>query len=783
MRLTCLSICFLIVGINSFAQVSGLVYDDETGDPMAFVKVSSGSEKVYSNIDGKFTLKQCKDSILFSYVGYDDMSISCSSELLEIGMKPKQSIEELLIKSDDPSKEIIRRVIENKDLNDPEKRRFSYTAYNKFYFTIKSLDTITFESSSDTSSFNLQEMLEKQHLFFTESITERIHLSANKDKLITRYQKTAGFKDAGLSITASEFQTFSAYSNEIGIGGVQFLNPISKAGLRVYNYKLLQSDFENGDTLLSIQFEPKHNRFKGIKGQLKVDKSTYALVYLDANPINQIANMDIHIKQIYKKQTDSFWFPSELNTLIYFDNESGIDMVGAGRTYIEDTKLDIDGDGVRFNHLSSYVEIDSSFKRSEFDKYVNSKDSATIVFMDSLGQAEDFDKLIRWSKYLGKGQVPLFKYFALQIDELIDFNNHEGFRLGGGISTSDRLTKHMELGGYYAYGFKDKASKLGAHLQINIYPKYQTKLRLSYRNDLQFWGQQTFYSDGFMEQLDIDNIRFLNVNAEQSRRIKAQFSTRLFRHFSLHAALLKDEITGLSDYLFSNFHENIITASSGSYSNVSAFVELSFLFRETFTELFGMQLSDGSDFPHVQLRYEKGLNEHGGQFDYNRVMAKIRHDFNLPGQGKSSFFARAVYTDMTLPLPFTQGLRGSYENFSFASKSSFETMRINEFFADKFVAGGITLNLLRLYKSRMSAPELVLSTKGAIGEMYDSNIHENVDFTVPNNWYLESGIYLDNLLTSQFVGIGLATLYRHGNYQLDKTLDNFSFKLSFNLSF
>lgn len=783
MRLTCLSICLLITVFVAQSQIAGLVYDSETGDPMAYVKVSSGSENVYSNIDGKFSLRSCNDSIVFSYVGYNRFALACSAGVREAALSPKQSIDELLIKTDDPSKDIIRRVIENKEANNPENRRFSYTAYNKFYFTVKPKDSAFFERSSDTSSFDLQKMLEKQHLFFTESITERIRLSANKDKLITRYQKTAGFKEEGLSITASEFQTFSAYTNELEIGGVKFLNPISNAGLRAYNYKLLQSDFDSGDTLLSIQFEPKHNRFKGLRGQLKVDKSAYAVVYLDANPINQIANMDIHIKQIYKKQSDAYWFPSELNTLIFFDNDGGIDMVGAGRTYIEDVKLDISGDNEKFNHLSSYVEIDSSFKRSAFNKYVNSKDSATIVFMDSLGEAENLDKLISWSKYLGKGQLPLFKYFALQLDKVLDFNNYEGFRLGAGIATSDKISKYFELGGYYAYGFKDKAYKHGAHFQINISQTYQTRLKFSFSNDLQFWGQQGFISDGLLESIDLDNIRFLNVNAELSRKLDLTFSSRLLRHFSIYAGAIKEDFTGLSDYTFSNVQIDGITANSSAYSNRSAFVEVSFLFREKFTELFGMQLSEGSDFPHLQLRLEKGFKQYGGQFDYTRIMVKIRQDFNLPGQGRSFVFARAVYTNLTLPLPIAQGLRASYENFSFASKSSFETMRINEFFADKFVAGGINLNLIRLYKSSMSAPELVLSSKAAIGEMQDISVHENVDFTVPNHLYLESGIYLDNLLTSQFIGLGFAALYRYGNYQLDKTLDNFSFKLSFNLSF
>ena len=43
---------------------------------------------------------------------------------------------------------------------------------------------------------------------------------------------------------------------------------------------------------------------------------------------------------------------------------------------------------------------------------------------------------------------------------IINYNNHEGLRVGLGISTNPKFSKTYEFSSYFGYGLKDKKLKL-----------------------------------------------------------------------------------------------------------------------------------------------------------------------------------------------------------------------------------------------------------------------------------------------------------------------------------
>ena len=54
---------------------------------------------------------------------------------------------------------------------------------------------------------------------------------------------------------------------------------------------------------------------------------------------------------------------------------------------------------------------------------------------------------------------------------------------------------------------------------------------------------------------------------------------------------------------------------------------------------------------------------------------------------------------------------------------------------------------------------------------------------IADKGFMESGVYIDNLLKVGFTGIGIAAFYRYGAYELEKTEDNIVVKLSLGFSF
>ena len=67
---------------------------------------------------------------------------------------------------------------------------------------------------------------------------------------------------------------------------------------------------------------------------------------------------------------------------------------------------------------------------------------------------------------------------------IINFNPYEGYRLGLGIETSERLLKPLLLGAYFGYGTNDKAWKYGAYSDFFLHRKTGTKLELFIQNDI-----------------------------------------------------------------------------------------------------------------------------------------------------------------------------------------------------------------------------------------------------------------------------------------------------------
>ncbi len=58
--------------------------------------------------------------------------------------------------------------------------------------------------------------------------------------------------------------------------------------------------------------------------------------------------------------------------------------------------------------------------------------------------------------------------FDIDLKTLIKYNNYEGFRLGIGGLTNDRLFKKYRVGGYVAYGFKDRAVKFSYRWAVPV---------------------------------------------------------------------------------------------------------------------------------------------------------------------------------------------------------------------------------------------------------------------------------------------------------------------------
>ncbi len=115
--------------------MQGQVIDYDTTVPIAFAKITYNNKTIISNWEGKFSIdiKDDKKPILFSYKGYYDKTYyqTVGAKLLLIKMVSNNTMKEQEVFSENQVNLIIKKVIENKPKNQPEKalNTFEYKNY------------------------------------------------------------------------------------------------------------------------------------------------------------------------------------------------------------------------------------------------------------------------------------------------------------------------------------------------------------------------------------------------------------------------------------------------------------------------------------------------------------------------------------------------------------------------------------------------------------------------------------------------------------------------------
>ena len=104
-------------------------------------------------------------------------------------------------------------------------------------------------------------------------------------------------------------------------------------------------------------------------------------------------------------------------------------------------------------------------------------------------------------------------------------------------------------------------------------------------------------------------------------------------------------------------------------------------------------------------------------------------------------------------------------------------MYFNEFFSDRIATLQMRHNFAPFYIASWLNPELVITSRYAIGDFNDTGDHLNIDFNRLNKGYTESGFELNKLI----YGFGISATYRYGAYHLPQFSDNLALKFTFYL--
>ncbi|WP_339838614.1 DUF5686 family protein [uncultured Flavobacterium sp.] len=803
-------------------KIKGQVIDFDTTIPIAFAKITYDKTTVFADWEGKFSLEitDFKKPLYIRYKGYYEKPSYALNDGKLFIIKLTQDINKIKNEYYSLNKvnHIVKKVIENKKNTQPEKALDSYEYKNYEYIQVTANpDSISGQIDKiykrnlfgkqiiklDSTNYKFKKLVEESHIYQTEKVNLIQH-NQNTTKETVLATRMAGFKEPLYEFLGLKLISYSVYDNPFELLEIPLQNPISNYGRKLYTYHLLDSTEIQSRKVYRIYFEPKKLRANRLRGLLYVDAENFSIAKAYYR-IYGIVNVNATYTFNYLKK-ENIWFPEkrkiilskgsnseDLNILggtMKFRSslEQGLDNNASDRTVliIESTPFDIkinEPVKLNFDGIKVYVP-ESSLKKSE--KYWNSiaKDTVdirkmkTYTSLDSLSQSSNIERKIFLGKKIINGYLPI-SYVDLDLRSILKYNNYEGFRVGFGAVTNNKVSEEYKVAFYGAYGFKDEGIKYGITPSYLLNKLDETWLSLSFIDDVSEIGQTTFATDS--RRFRVYDPRPFNISTFYNNRISSAFiESKILPKTSAYFSISQSEITPLFDYAFLNNGQ-----SFSNYNLTSAQFAIQWNPFSSYMQTPLGKIEIEKRHPKFSLQITQTIPEIlGNNFDFTKIDFKTFYEIQFLSGQKSSFLFQTGLAFGDIPLtqlyaiaPNNLNKDAILKRITFAGKNSFETMYYNEFFSDKYVSMQLKHTFNRINIGYKLNPEFTVVTRMAFGTIDNPENHIGLPFKSLEKGFFESGVECNKL----FKGFGLVAFYRYGNYQLANFDDNIAIKISYNL--
>jgi len=790
-------VCFLVLSFFNHAQKQIKVIDSDGGEPMPFVKIfPNDGNAFFTSIDGTADIPENATSLKLYFSGYKDTTVTVESEkitVVEMKILPTNFDEIVILPGENPALRIINKVVENRKKNHPlENDAFTYESYSKFIFDMDTAFMKKVMSMPEDTSESMLGLIKKQHLFMMESTSERKFIPPARDREDITAYKVSGLNNPILSTFAQSMQSFHFYDNQFDVIGNKYLNPIAFGATKKYYYLIEDTTIVGTDTTFTISFRPRpETTIEALKGKLFINTNGFAIEKVIAEPAKTESDQfNIKIIQEYKLIDGKKWFPVDLKTKVemkgmqmQLKGMSGY-VIGAGNTYISNIKINPDDLKKRgFGNVAIATNEDAGDKSDEHwnrlrKDTLSQRENTTYHVLDSVSKAENFDRKLNGLMALTSGKLRM-GYVTLPLDRIIDYNMHEGYRLGAGLETSDRLMKNIVVGGYFAWGTRDKDWKYGGYSTFHLNKRLGMSIDLKYQQDVLNRGSNHFNRtnwDIMSPQIFTD---FYQKFMDRQRLAEMTFTIAPLGNLTLHLIGNYQRVDFTRNYLYTD--ENGTTFSKMDIAETA--LELKWNIRQRIVVLGDIRLAQPTNFPKVKLKIAKGWNGiANANTDYVRLFVSLDEDVESLRFGKLNMHLEASQTFGDVPMLFKQYGIGTRRDWGLLTNNAMETVYPGEFYHDRqamFIARYSFPEIKT--KAKWFAPEFILHHGLAYGDMKDKTQH-NMQFWTMDKGVFEGGLVMSGIVNIRFMKIGLAAFYRYGYHSNTNALKNIVPKISIKFS-
>ena len=803
-------------------KIKGQVIDFDTTIPLAFAEILHEGNSIKADWEGKFEIivTEFEKPIIVKHKGYYDKFAYAKKDGSFLLIKSVTNINDSgnIIYTDNKVNKIIKQVIENRDKNDPEKalQSFEYKNYEILFVTANpdsissKIDTIIKRKilggtkiKLDSSNYKFKKLVTKQHLYQTEKVNLIQHTSKG-DKETVLATRMAGFENPIYEYLGLKLVSYSVYENPFEILENPLQNPISNYGRLLYNYNIVDTIAIEGRQTYRIYFQPKKLRTNRLRGLLYIDAETFAIAKAYYRVYGVV---DISATYSFNYLKDhNLWFPEKKKIKVKKGtNTEDLKLLGgtikfnaseeqktgnnaSDHTYliIESNSFDIeinneikiDNRYVKMNVPEKSLHNKEAFWKEYTKDTIDQRKLKTYISIDSLSVAEKIESRILLGRKIINGYLPV-SYFDIDLRSIIKYNGYEGFRLGLGIVTNEKLSEKFKFATYGAYGLKDDKFKFGFTPSYLLNKLNETWVGVSYSDDVHEIAETSFATD--KRRFKIYDPRPINITTFYNSKSSTIFlESKLVPKSDTYISFNHHKIQPLFNYIYSlngiNFSDYTITTGQLSiqWNPFSSFMQTP----------KGL-LEYEKRHPKISFQVIKSIpNLLDNSFDFTKIDFRTYYELPFLSGQKSSVLIQGGIVLGDAPLTHLYSIAPNSINrdailkrVTFSGKNSFETMYYNEFFSDRYVALHLKHTFNRINLGYHIDPEFSIATRFAIGTIDNPENHIGLPFKSLKNGFIESGIEANKI----FKGIGLTAYYRYGPNQLPRFDDNISIKISYHL--
>ncbi|WP_447635919.1 DUF5686 family protein [Flavobacterium microcysteis] len=822
---------FCINFLTAQTKVSGVVYDEfKQPLPYANVVFKGTTEGIITNEEGKFYLesKSTQSAIVVTFVGMEPKEVPIDKAVtynMEINLGAGKMLNEVVIytgktsKKNNPAIDILRKIWARKKKNGLRQfKQYQYDKYEKVEFDLNTIDSALMKSKLfrgmefvfeqvDTSDVTGKSYLP---IFINEALSQVYGDNTNgKLKEITKANKNSGFSNNQqlIAFIKDLYAEYDIYDNYLKFFDKDFVSPLSRTGINVYNYVLHDSTYIDNKWCYNIVFYPRRKNELTFKGDFWVNDTTFAIKKINLTA-SRGANInwvkEIYIEQEFEVLNDSVFLLTRdhmMSDFAFSKKDKSRGVYGKRTSLFRNHKFDIKKDDkfykedVNFYDPEIYAKTDEYWNENRFES-LNKDEKGVYKMLDTLKTVKKFKRLYNLVSILGSGYIEMDNFDYGPIFSTFGYNDVEGIRVRTGGRTYFGPNDAWRIQGYTAYGFKDNQFKYGISGKVLLDKQNRFIISGGNRRDIEQIGVSLTTSNDLLGRSFASSSLFASGDNSKLTSVNlTNFSAEVepLKNLVFQAGVSYRTLKSASPSTFSLDYYKVLPDAQNPQGVIESEVK-QYEFNASIDYMpgrrpigFGVERTNvDSNFARLYLSFSQGVKGiFGSDFDYEKLQFYYRQPLLVGGFGRLFTTLEAGKIFGTVPLGLMGVVPGN-QSF-FIIDNTYNLMNYYEFMADEYVS----LHFEHNFNGRLFArvPFLrklnwreIIGVKGVYGTISDENRAINaqtaIPYRAPEDVYWEYHAGIGNI----FKVLRIDFAWR-GNYLNLPDANKFTVKASFGFYF